>query len=214
MQEKRLADLRRDFVREGLSEANIERNPFAQFSLWMNEALNADVIDATAMTLSTVDSQSRPSARIVLLKGCDENGFVFYTNYESKKSIDLLSNPHAALHFFWPDLERQIAIAGIAIQTSREESESYFKSRPLESRLGAWASAQSRVIGSRDVLENRVEELRKQYTDGEVPLPPFWGGFRVVPDKFEFWQGRASRLHDRICYELKNGEWEIYRLSP
>ena len=214
METKRLADLRRDFVREGLSEAGVERDPFAQFANWMNEALNADIIDANAMTLSTVDPQSRPTARVVLLKGYNENGFVFFTNYESKKSTDLLSNPNAALHFFWPDLERQIAICGKAVQTSREESENYFKSRPLESRLGAWASEQSSVIASRDVLENRVEKLRIQYADGYVPLPPFWGGFRVVPDKFEFWQGRASRLHDRICYELKNGEWEIYRRSP
>lgn len=214
MQERRLADLRRDYVREGLSEANVANDPFAQFGVWMNDALNAGIIDATAMTLSTVDSQSRPSARIVLLKGCDKNGFVFYTNYKSKKSIDLISNPNASLHFFWPDLERQIAIRGNAVKTSRKESESYFRSRPLESRLGAWASVQSSVIGSRDVLENRVEELRKQYADGDVPLPPFWGGFRVIPDKFEFWQGRANRLHDRICYELKHGVWEIYRLSP
>jgi pyridoxamine 5'-phosphate oxidase len=214
MQDKRLANLRRDYVREGLSEANIERDPFAQFVVWMNDALNAEIIDANAMTLSTVDPRSRPTARVVLLKGYDESGFVFYTNYESKKSSDLLSNPNAALHFFWPDLERQIGISGKAVQTSREESESYFRSRPIESRLSAWASAQSSVIESRDVLENRVEKLRKQYADGNVPLPPFWGGFRVVPDKFEFWQGRASRLHDRICYELKGGDWEIYRLSP
>jgi pyridoxamine 5'-phosphate oxidase len=165
------------------------------------------------MTLVTVDADCRPSSRVVLLKGFGHDGFVFYTNYESKKARDLAANPNAVLHFFWPQLERQIIISGKAEKTSKEVSEEYFKSRPLESRISAWASNQSSILASRSVLEERVEELRKEFVD-DVPLPPFWGGFRLVPDGFEFWQGRANRLHDRIYYEQTEGNWEIFRLSP
>lgn len=214
MNETELAELRRDFSRERLSRSSVAQSPFSQFSKWMAEALASEIIDANAMVLATVDEQCRPSSRVVLLKGFDETGFAFYTNYESKKGHDLASNPHAALHFFWPELERQINIRGIAAKISREKSEAYFKSRPLESQIGAWASNQSAILESRDELEKRVEEIRKQFSGDDVPLPPFWGGFRLTPDRFEFWQGRASRLHDRICYEPNGESWTISRLSP
>lgn len=179
----------------------------------MNDALMSEVLDPNAMTVSTVDDDRRPSARVVLLKDFDTDGFVFFTNYESKKGRDLTANPYTVLHFFWPQLDRQAAIYGKARKTTREESEKYFNSRPVDSRLGAWTSNQSRVIESREVLEMRFAELREKFGDN-VPLPEFWGGFRVVPDKFEFWQGRQNRLHDRIVYELSDGEWKISRLSP
>jgi len=179
----------------------------------MNDALKSDVIDPNAMTVSTVGSDGRPSSRVVLLKLFDERGFVFFTNYESKKGSDLTTNPYAVMHFFWPQLDRQVAIYGSVEKTDRAESEKYFKSRPTDSQLGAWASAQSRVIESREELEERFAELREKFGN-DVPLPPFWGGFRLSPDKFEFWQGRQNRLHDRICYTLTGSSWGITRLSP
>ena len=208
-----LADLRRDFSSGGLSQEAMAANPFDQFAAWMNDTLGSDIIDPNAMTVSTVGEDGRPSARVVLLKYFDREGFAFFTNYESKKGHDLAANPHAVFHFFWPQLDRQIAIHGRIERTTREESERYFNSRPVESRLGAWASAQSRVIESRDVLDARVEEYRQKFGD-EIPLPDFWGGFRMTPDKFEFWQGRQNRLHDRIVYEAAGESWNIYRLSP
>lgn len=211
---KALADLRRDYSLKDLSKASVAPDPFEQFSVWMDEALNSEIIEANAMTVSTVGSDGKPSARVVLLKVFDERGFVFFTNYDSKKAVDLSTNPNTVLHFFWPQLERQLAIYGRAEKNSREESESYFHSRPLQSRLGAWASKQSSVLKSRAELEERFAELGREFANGEIPAPPFWGGFRVVPEKFEFWQGRASRLHDRICYALKDGDWEIFRVSP
>ena len=213
MDTKELADLRRDFSSSGLSESMMATSPFEQFSVWMDDALKADIIDPNAMTLSTVGSDNRPSARVVLLKYFGEEGFAFFTNYESKKGADLAANPFTVLHFFWPQLDRQVAIYGRVEKTSREESEKYFNSRPVDSRLGAWASNQSRVIESREVLEKRVVELREKFGD-DVPLPPFWGGFRLTPDKFEFWQGHQNRLHDRIVYELACETWKIARLSP
>ena len=209
-----LADLRHDYSQKELSRSSVDPDPIAQFSRWMDAALDSAVIEPTAMTLSTVDLSGKPSSRVVLLKGFDENGFVFYTNYESKKGSDIASNPHVSLHFFWPDLERQIIIAGIAGRTSREESESYFASRPLESRIGAWASKQSSVITARDELERSVAQIRARFANGEVPCPPFWGGFRVKPRRIEFWQGRRSRLHDRIVYDRVDSNWKIERLSP
>jgi pyridoxamine 5'-phosphate oxidase len=213
MDKTELADLRREFSSKGLSRRDVSASPFVQFSNWMNEALTAGVTDANAMTLSTVGEDGRPSARVVLLKYYGETGFAFFTNSESKKARDLDANPMSVLHFYWPQLDRQAAVYGRAEKTSREESEKYFNSRPVESRLGAWASTQSARLESRDTLEARVEEFRKRFGD-TVPLPPFWGGFRVIPDKFEFWQGRQNRLHDRIVYELKGDVWEIARLSP
>lgn len=188
-------------------------NPFDEFAVWLNDALSANIIDANAMTVSTVGADGRPSARVVLLKYFNANGFAFFTNYQSKKGRDLATNPYAVFHFFWPQLDRQIAIYGRIQRTSREESERYFNSRPIDSRLGAWASAQSSMIESRDVLDARVKEYREKF-GASVPLPDFWGGFRMTPDKFEFWQGRQNRLHDRIVYEAAGESWNIYRLSP
>lgn len=214
MNKHELADLRRDYSLRELSKASVDVDPIAQFSVWMDDAIDSEIIDATAMKLATVDKDCKPSSRIVLLKGFDEKGFVFYTNYESKKATDLAANPNAVLHFFWAELERQVIVSGTIEKTSREESEAYFKTRPFESRIGAWASKQSSVIASRQILEDRFAELGAQYEDGNVPLPPFWGGYRLTPVSFEFWQGRSSRLHDRICYHRKNTGWEIVRLSP
>lgn len=214
MNTSELANLRRDYSREELSEASVLADPFAQFAIWFDEARASKIVDPNAMTASTVDAECRPSSRVVLLKQFDERGFVFFTNFDSKKGSDLAKNPNIALHFFWAELERQLIITGRAEKTSSEESEAYFKTRPVESRLSAWASNQSSVLNSRHILERRVEELRTQYPDGNVPLPPFWGGYRVVPDRFEFWQGRPNRLHDRILYRLVEGSWVIERLSP
>ncbi len=210
---KDLADLRRDFSSAGLDENSCAANPFDQFSKWMDDALNSDIIDPNAMTVSTVGADGRPSARIVLLKSFDAESLTFFTNYESKKGTDLTANPFTVFHFFWPQIDRQIAVYGRVEKTSREESETYFNSRPVDSRIGAWTSNQSREIESREVLEQRFEEFREKFGD-DVPLPPFWGGFRLTPDKFEFWQGRQNRLHDRICYILNDHKWEISRLSP
>lgn len=209
-----LADIRRDYSLEELSEESVDRDPFVQFSSWLNDAINTGRPEPTAMNVATVGADGRPSSRIVLLKGFDDKGFVFFTNYESRKGRELTANPNCVLHFFWAELERQINIRGVAERTSAEESETYFRSRPFESRIGAWASHQSSVIGSREELQEKVAELSDKYADGDVPLPPFWGGFRVKPDRFEFWQGRPSRLHDRICYDLADGDWKISRLSP
>jgi pyridoxamine 5'-phosphate oxidase len=180
----------------------------------MAEALNSQVIDATAMLLSTADAGGQPTSRVVLLKAFDEDGFVFYTNYESKKAADIAENPRVSLHFFWPDLERQLIITGTAEKISREESEEYFKSRPEDSKLGAWASKQSSVINDRRALEAQFAEAEERFRGREIPCPEFWGGYRVTPNNFEFWQGRASRLHDRICYERDGEGWNIVRLSP
>jgi pyridoxamine 5'-phosphate oxidase len=213
MERKELADLRRDFTSRGLDEAKAAPDAFEQFSKWMQEALASDIIDPNAMTISTVGDDGRPSARVVLLKYFDETGFAFFTNYESKKGRDLAANPHTVMHFFWPQLDRQVAIYGTVERTSREESEKYFNSRPVESRLSAWASNQSEIIASRAELEGRVASLRDKFGD-DVPLPDFWGGYRLTPDKFEFWQGRQNRLHDRLVYEREHSHWRISRLSP
>ena len=214
MNNKKLADIRQEYSREGLSKEKVSTDPFSQFETWINEALSAEVNEPTAMTLSTVDAECRPSSRVVLLKGFDANGFVFYTNYNSRKGRQLVDNPFAAINFFWPELERQINISGRTSKVSPEESDEYFDSRPLTSRVGAWASDQSEKIDSRTVIMKKAAKLLIKYAIGHVPRPPHWGGFRLVPDRIEFWQGRPSRLHDRICFERNGDAWEISRLSP
>jgi pyridoxamine 5'-phosphate oxidase len=210
-----LAGLRENYNLGGLRESDVDANPFVQFEKWFGEAKAAGVKEPNAMTLATCGADGQPSARVVLLKGLDESGFVFYTNYESRKGRDLEENPKAALAFFWADLERQVRIQGNVTRVSRAESEAYFNSRPVGSRLGAWASQQSAVVPSRKVLEDRYAELEARYANQPVPLPPFWGGFRLEPDSLEFWQGRPSRLHDRLRYRrAEGGAWIIERLSP
>jgi pyridoxamine 5'-phosphate oxidase len=213
-----IAQMRRSYTLAGLSEATVNVSPFAQFDAWFQEARAIGTIEANAMTLSTASPDGMPSARIVLLKDVDERGFVFYTNYESAKGAAIAANPRVSLSFFWGELERQVRISGMTEKISRDESEAYFRSRPVESQLGAWASEQSSVIASRDILEERFRALEQEYNGKDIPLPPFWGGYRVAPNTIEFWQGRVGRLHDRILYtkhQTENGvEWTLARLSP
>jgi pyridoxamine 5'-phosphate oxidase len=210
-----LADLRREYASRALTEADALDDPIQQFSLWFGEALKSELLDTNAMTLATASRNGAPSARIVLLKGFDDAGFVFFTNYESAKARDLEGNPQACLLLFWAALERQIRISGRVSKTPSKESETYFQSRPFESQIGAWASAQSRSLDGRAALEARYAELAAKYAGGPVPLPPFWGGYRVQPDAIEFWQGRKSRLHDRLLYTRQpDGSWARSRLSP
>ena len=208
-----LAALRNDYSLKTLDEAQVDADPLKQFGVWMVEAIHAQVPEPTAMNLATVDADGRPSARIMLLKGVDPRGFVFYTNYESRKGRELAARPAAALTFLWKELERQVRIEGAVERVTEAESEEYFATRPLGSRIGAWASPQSRAIENRAWLEERIEKLSAQY--GETPpRPPHWGGFRVLPANIEFWQGRRSRLHDRIVYTLAEDSWAVSRLSP
>ncbi len=210
-----LEELRREYASARLDESEVDPDPFGQFAKWFAEAQKSDLLDLNAMTLATATREGRPSARIVLLKGFDRDGFVFFTDYRSRKSQQLESNAWATLLFYWAQLERQIAIGGRVVRVEREVSEAYFRSRPIGSQIGAWASRQSEVLqGGRSELEHRVHQLAAQFVQGPVPLPPHWGGWRLEPDEFEFWQGRESRLHDRIRYRLEDGAWVIERLSP
>lgn len=210
----KIADLRTDYTLNGLDQTDVLPNPFAQFQQWFDAALAAGVHEPNAMHLATIGPDSRPEGRIVLVKGVDDAGFVFYTNYTSQKAVALQLNPVAALTFFWPELERQVRIEGRVEKVTEAESDIYFNSRPRGSQLGAWVSYQSEVISSRDVLEARQKELETQFGDQPIPRPPHWGGFRVIPDRVELWQGRPSRLHDRIRYRLDAGTWLIERISP
>jgi pyridoxamine 5'-phosphate oxidase len=199
----------------GLDEADLDPDPVAQFGRWLQEALDAGIHLPSAMTLATAGASGKPSARMVLLKGLDDNGFVFFTNYESRKANELEANPHAAAVFYWPALERQVCVAGRASRVSRQESEAYWMTRPPASRVSAWASRQSEVIASREVLLAAFGEVAARYPEGDVPLPPHWGGFRLAPDSIEFWQGRPNRLHDRLRYvRVPRLGWMIERLSP
>jgi len=210
-----LADLRREYASRALDEKDAHADPMQQFTRWFDEALQSQLIDVNAMTLATAGRKGEPSARIVLLKGADEHGFVFYTNYDSAKGRDLAENPRASLLFFWAELERQVRINGSVTKTTRAESEGYFHSRPIESQIGAASSNQSRPVASRSQLEQRYAELAAQYKDSIVPLPTTWGGYRVKPDTIEFWQGRKSRLHDRLRYTRQaDGSWTRTRLAP
>lgn len=212
---KTIADLRKDYTLQGLSVSDINPNPFIQFKQWFDQALTAQLPEPNAMTVATVTPDGKPRARMVLLKGFDERGFVFYTNYNSHKGQELAQNPQASLVFWWAELERQVRICGRTEKASESESDEYFYSRPLNSRLGAWASNQSEVIESREVLEQQMQELQIQYQNQDVKRPPHWGGLRVIPTEIEFWQGRSNRLHDRLLYtRLDDGSWKIVRLSP
>lgn len=210
-----IADIRKDYKLQSFSEGDSLPDPFAQFEKWWKEALDAGVDEVNAMTLATASADGMPDARIVLLKGFDAKGFTFFTNYDSAKGGQLLENPRASLVFFWKELERQVRISGLVVMVSGEESDAYFNSRPEGSRIGAWASPQSQSIESREWLEDNEKKMREQFPDGMISRPPHWGGYRVRPTRVEFWQGRPSRLHDRILYSLQTkGDWQIQRLAP
>jgi len=212
--DREVAALRKEYTRAGLKEADMDPDPVAQFRVWFEKTIDADLHEPNAMILATATTDGKPSARTVLLKGYDERGFVFYTNYEGRKSDELEVNPMCALLFYWGELERQIRIEGRASRLSSEESDVYFAGRPRGSRLGAWASEQSRPVEDRSVLEERVRALEKEYEGREIPRPPFWGGYRVNPHTIEFWQGRENRLHDRLVYHRSGGRWMMERLQP
>ncbi len=210
-----IAALRRNYTQEALSKSEVRPNPFEQFGHWFEEALRSALPEPNAMTLATANLAGQPSARTVLLKGFDEQGFVFFTNYESRKGQELTENPQAALLFCWLELERQVRIEGKVERVTPEESKAYFQSRPKSSQIGAWASPQSKVIAWRGVLDARMQEIAATYQNEEVlPLPSFWGGFRLRPQQIEFWQGRESRLHDRILYSRSEENWRLDRLAP
>jgi pyridoxamine 5'-phosphate oxidase len=209
-----ISDLRKEYTLKGLDAVDVSENPINQFRRWFDAALAAGVPEPNAMHVSTVTAEGRPDGRIVLLKEVSDAGFVFYTNYESRKGQELAANPFAALTFFYQSLEQQIRIEGRVEKVSPDESTAYFHSRPRGSQIGAWVSNQSHTIDDRDVLKTRQQALEAQFADQEIPRPDHWGGYRVVPDAIEFWQGRPSRLHDRIRYRLENGIWLIERLAP
>jgi len=208
------ADQRREYISKEFDIKDTDVNPFAQFEKWYAEAMEIDPQDTNAFVLSTSSKEGKPSSRIMLLKGVDDKGFVFYTNYLGRKSKELIENPNASILFFFKELHRQIRIEGSIEKVSKEESAEYSHSRPVESQVGAWASIQSSKIESRKALEEKFAKYDKEFEGKEVPLPDYWGGFRLIPEYFEFWQGRESRLHDRISYEKVNNDWLLSRLSP
>jgi len=211
----KIADIRKDYIKQTLLEKDIDNDPFIQFDKWWDEAVKSELDEINAMTLATATSNGIPSARIVLLKSASEEGFVFYTNYNSQKGKELLENPNACLVFFWKELERQVRISGKVEKVSAEESDEYFASRPEGSRIGAWASPQSSIIASREIIEENIAKYQQQFQEENITRPLHWGGYIVIPSVIEFWQGRPSRLHDRIQYTLnEQGAWKIERLAP
>lgn len=212
--EKRIADLRQDYQLQSLEEDQVSADPLIQFKKWWDEVLESQVVEANAMTLATATKMGKPSARIVLLKGLSESGFIFFTNYESHKGIEMAENPQASLVFFWKEMERQVRVEGQVEKVGASESDEYFKSRPEGSKIGAWASPQSKVIPSRDVLEKNVMDTSEKFAGKEIERPDHWGGYILKPKLIEFWQGRPSRLHDRIQYTSVTGGWKIERLAP
>lgn len=209
-----IATIRKEYKLRSLLESDVDADPIKQFQHWWNDAVKSNVEEVNAMTLATVDSKGKPSARIVLLKGINNNGFIFFTNYESKKGTHLTENPNTALVFFWKELERQVRIEGTVKKISEKESDEYFVVRPEQSRIGAWSSPQSKVIKNRTYLEDMFEKYTKQFSDGAIIRPPHWGGYIVQPSLIEFWQGRPNRLHDRLQYTLYDNKWIIERLAP
>ena len=209
-----IAGIRQDYQLQSLMETDVTSNPLEQFNKWWGDAVKSKLEEVNAMTLATASAVAIPSARIVLLKGITEKGFVFFTNYESHKGKELAENPNACLVFFWKELERQVRITGAVEKVDAEDSDEYFNSRPEGSRIGAWASPQSNVIASREIIEDNTEKYKQQFADGNITRPPHWGGYIVKPTVMEFWQGRPNRLHDRIQYQLKDGIWKIERLAP
>ena len=208
-----ISKLREDYTKHSLDEVDVDKNPILQFEKWFRQAVEAKIQEPHIMTLATVGSNGKPSARVLLMRNFDETGFVFYTNYNSKKGIQSQENANAAMCFFWPELERQVRIEGVLVKQSPEESDAYFASRPRASKVGAWVSPQSHVVASRKVLDDKFDELEKTLSE-EVTRPPHWGGYVLQPETIEFWQGRPGRLHDRIQYSLHNGIWKIERLAP
>jgi pyridoxamine 5'-phosphate oxidase len=211
---KDLNNIRRQYKLNKLSEETVHKNPFGQFENWFNQVMKIELVEPNAMILATADKKGKPSVRVVLIKGITNKGITFYSNYKSRKGMELLQNSSAALLFYWRELERQVRIEGKIKKISRAESQKYFDSRPVESRIATWASEQSKEITSREYLENKFDNFEHRFFDKKIPLPPDWGGFRLVPDYFEFWQGRENRLHDRICYKKSNRSWKIFRLAP
>lgn len=209
-----ISHFRREYLKGGMQRANLASDPVEQFTSWFEQARKTDIADPTAMILATVDPEGRPSQRTVLLKYYDNSGFVFFTNYESRKAKEIEQNPKVSILFVWLELERQVMITGDAKKISTAESARYFMSRPKESQVAAWVSSQSHKLTSRQILMQKFSEMKRKIGEGKVPLPSFWGGYKVVPEEYEFWQGRKNRLHDRFHYILEDGEWQIARLAP
>lgn len=210
----RIDSIRQEYTLATLNEQDVHSSPFIQFETWFKQAIASEIEEVNAMTLCTVNATGQPHARIVLLKGLEENKFIFFTNYHSSKGQDIANNNHASLLFFWKELQRQVRIEGSLSKISEEDSTKYFHSRPRESQIGAWASHQSELLSSREDLEQRFAQLTEQYQDQEIPQPPHWGGYALSANRLEFWQGRASRLHDRLVYVLEEEAWTLHRLNP
>ena len=212
--QKSIQNLRREYNLNKLSEETVHKNPFIQFDRWFSQVIKMRLYEPNAMILATSNKNCKPSTRVVLLKGIRKDGFIFFTNYNSSKGKSLSENPVASLLFFWAELERQVRVEGKVKKISRSESQRYFDSRPLESRIAAWASSQSEVISNREHIERQFSEFKKKFKGKKIPVPPYWGGFVLIPEYFEFWQGRENRLHDRMCYKKVNARWKVFRISP